>query len=99
MSAQLKPLAATPNRDKGWGTTNPGGYSNAEFDKLLEQALGTMNDENRAAILAQASRVAMVDYGVLPLHFEMTTWAMRKELAYTPRVDQSTQAMLVKRAP
>ncbi len=58
-----------------------------------------MNDENRAAILAQASRVAMADYGVLPLHFEMTTWAMRKELAYTPRVDQSTQAMLVKRAP
>jgi peptide/nickel transport system substrate-binding protein len=99
MSAQLKPLAATPNRDKGWGTTNPGGYSNAEVDKLLEQALGTMNDEDRAAILAQASRVAMADYGVLPLHFEMTTWAMRKELAYTPRVDQSTQAMLVKRTP
>jgi hypothetical protein len=28
----------------------------------------------------------------------MTTWAMRKDLAYTPRVDQNTQAMLVKRA-
>jgi peptide/nickel transport system substrate-binding protein len=98
MSAQIKPLAATPNRDKGWGTTNPGGYSNAEVDKLLEQALGTINDEKRAAILAQASRIAMADYGVLPLHFEMTTWAMRKDLAYTPRVDQNTQAMLVKRA-
>ena len=98
MSAQIKPLAATPNRDKGWGTTNPGGYSNPEVDKLLGQALGTINDEKRAAILAQASRIAMADYGVLPLHFEMTTWAMRKELAYTPRVDQNTQAMLVKRA-
>ena len=41
----------------------------------------------------------MADYGVLPLHFEMTTWAMRKDLAYTPRVDQNTQAMMVKRAP
>jgi len=98
MSAQIKPLAATPNRDKGWGTTNPGGYSNPEVDKLLEQALGTINDEKRAALLAQASRIAMADYGVLPLHFEMTTWAMRKDLAYTPRVDQNTQAMLVKRA-
>jgi peptide/nickel transport system substrate-binding protein len=39
----------------------------------------------------------MADYGVLPLHFEMTTWAMRKELSYTPRVDQTTQATLVKR--
>ena len=41
----------------------------------------------------------MADYGVLPLHFEMTTWAMRKDLAYTPRADQNTQAMLVTRAP
>jgi peptide/nickel transport system substrate-binding protein len=97
MSAQIKPLAATPNKDKGWGTTNPGGYSNPEVDKLLEQALGTIDDGKRAALLAQASRVAMADYGVLPLHFEMTTWAMRKDLAYTPRVDQYTQAMKVTR--
>ncbi len=99
MSAQIKPLAATPNRDKGWGTTNPGGYSNAQVDALLEQALGTIDDAKRAALLAQASRVAMADYGVLPLHFEMTTWAMRKGLGYRPRVDQATQATMVKRAP
>jgi peptide/nickel transport system substrate-binding protein len=98
MSAQLKPLAATPDRDKGWGTTNPGGYSNSAVDALLEQALGTIDDGKRAALLAQASRIAMADYGVLPLHFEMTTWAMRKELSYTPRVDQNTQAMMVRRA-
>jgi peptide/nickel transport system substrate-binding protein len=48
--------------------------------------------------LAEASRLAMDDYGVLPLHFEMTSWAMRRDLVYTPRVDQNTQAMLVKRA-
>ena len=99
MSAQLKPLAATPDRDKGWGTTNPGGYSNREVDALLEKALGTIEDGKRAALLAQASRVAMADYGVLPLHFEMTTWAMRNDLSYTPRVDQNTQATMVRRAP
>ena len=99
MSAQIKPLAATPDRDKGWGTINPGGYSNAKVDALLGEALGTIDDAKRAALLAQASRIAMADYSVLPLHFEMTTWAMRKELAYTPRVDQNTQAMMVKRAP
>jgi peptide/nickel transport system substrate-binding protein len=99
MSAQIKPLAATPNKDKGWGTTNLGGYSNAQVDTLLEQALGTIDDEKRAALLAETSRIAMADYGVLPLHFEMTTWAMRKELTYTPRVDQATEAMTVKQAP
>jgi len=99
MSAQIKPLAATPNRDKGWGTTNPGGYSNPQVDALLGEALGTIDDAKRAALLAQASRIAMADYGVLPLHFEMTTWAMRKGLGYRPRVDQATQATMVERAP
>jgi hypothetical protein len=28
----------------------------------------------------------------------MTTWGMRQDLAYTPRVDQSTQATMVTRA-
>ncbi len=68
------------------------------MDALLAEALATVDDGKRAALLAEASRIAMADYGVLPLHFEMTTWAFRKELAYTPRLDQSTQATLVKRA-
>ena len=89
MSSPLKSLIATPNRDKGMGTTNPGGYSNPKVDALLEQALATVDDGKRAALLAEASRIAMADYGALPLHFEMTTWAFRKELAYTPRLDQS----------
>jgi peptide/nickel transport system substrate-binding protein len=98
MSSPLKSLMATPNRDKGMGTTNPGGYSNPKVDALLQQALATVDDDKRAALLAEASRVAMADYGALPLHFEMTTWAFRKELGYAPRLDQSTQATLVKRA-
>ena len=32
----------------------------------------------RAALLAEASRTAMADYGALPLHFEMTTWALAR---------------------
>jgi peptide/nickel transport system substrate-binding protein len=95
MSGQLKPLAATPDKDKGWGTTNSGGYSNPQVDTLLGEALATIDDGKRAALLAETSRVAMADYGLLPLHFEMTTWAMRKDLTYTPRADQNTQAMLV----
>jgi peptide/nickel transport system substrate-binding protein len=97
MSSPLKSLMATPNKDKGMGTTNPGGYSNKAMDALLEQALATINDERRGALLAQASRIAMDDYGALPLHFEMTTWAFRKDLSYVPRADQYTQATLVRR--
>jgi peptide/nickel transport system substrate-binding protein len=98
MSSPLKALLSTPNRDKGMGTTNPGGYSNPTVDKLTEQALATVDDGKRAALFAEASRVAMADYGALPLHFEMTTWAFKKDLTYVPRTDQNTLAMSVKAA-
>ncbi len=96
MSSPLKSLIATPNRDKGYGPSNSGAYSNAKVDALIDQALATIDDGKRAALLAQASRIAMEDYGLLPLHFEMTTWAMRKDLSYVARADQFTQATLVK---
>jgi len=96
MSSPLKSLIATPNKDKGMGPTNPGSYSNPKVDALIEQALATIDDGKRAALLAQASRTAMEDYGLLPLHFEMTTWAMRRDLDYTARADQFTQATLVR---
>ena len=96
MSSPIKSLAATPNKDKGTGPSNSGGYSNPKVDALLDKALATVDDEGRASLLAEASRVAMADYGVIPLHFEMTTWAFRKDLTYVPRADQMTQAQLVK---
>jgi peptide/nickel transport system substrate-binding protein len=95
MSSPLRALAATPNRDKGTGTSNSGGYSNPKVDALIDKALATVDDAKRAETLAEASRVAMDDYGVIPLHFEMTTWAFRKDLSYVPRADQMTQATLV----
>jgi peptide/nickel transport system substrate-binding protein len=95
MSSPLRALAATPNRDKGTGTSNSGGYSNPKVDALIDKALATVDDAKRGETLAEASRVAMADYGVIPLHFEMTTWAFRKDLSYTPRADQMTQATLV----
>ena len=81
------------------GTSNPGGYSNPQVDALLESALAAIDDEKRAALLAEASRIAMADFGTIPLHFEMTTWAFRKDLAYKPRIDQHTLSMGVTRAP
>ena len=39
----------------------------------------------------------MEDFGAIPLHFEMTTWAFKKDLDYTPRADQYTQGATVKK--
>jgi peptide/nickel transport system substrate-binding protein len=95
MSSPLRSLLATPSKDKGRGFGNSGGYSNPALDALIDKALATIDDEQRGEILAEASRVVMADYGAIPLHFEMTTWAFRKDLNYVPRADQYTLAMKV----
>jgi peptide/nickel transport system substrate-binding protein len=96
MSNPLRALAATPSREKGMGGTNRGRYSNPTMDARLEEAMRTVDDKKREALLREASRLVRADYGILPLHFELSVWAMRKDLSYTGRADQATLAQFVK---
>lgn len=96
MSNSLVSLVATANPATGMGPTNSGRYSNPEVDALIEKARATVDDKAREALLRQASRLAMSDHAVIPLHFEVTPWAFRKGLAYAPRIDQYTLATEVK---
>jgi peptide/nickel transport system substrate-binding protein len=98
MSNPLRALAATPSREKGMGGTNRGRYSNPAMDAKLEEAMRTVDDKQRAALLQEASRLVMADYGILPLQFELSVWAMRKDLSYAGRADQATLAQFVKPA-
>lgn len=98
MSSPLKALLATRDPDKGMGNTNRGRYANADLDAKILEALATVDDTARAAILAEASAMAMADYAILPLHYEVTPWAFRSGLSYEPRADQYTLALSVKPA-
>ena len=53
----------------------------------------TFDAGERSALLRRASALAMADYPLIPLHFEVTPWATVKSLRYTPRIDQYTLAM------
>ncbi len=90
MSSPLKALLATPDKSRGYGGTNRGQYSNPQLDDLLTQALATVDDAKRQELLQQASKVGMQDWAIIPLHFEVTPWAMKNTLTYVPRVDQYT---------
>jgi peptide/nickel transport system substrate-binding protein len=96
MSDSLRPLLGTFDAKKGWGNANRGRYSNGKFDAMLEDALVTINDAKREALLARATEIAMADYGIVPLHFQMNVWAMKKNLGYTPRTDEYTFAWMFK---
>ena len=95
MSNPLRALVATPSREKGMGGTNRGRYSNPAMDAKLEQALRTVDDKKREALLQEASRLVRDDFGILPVQFELSVWAMRKDFTYKARADQATLAQFV----
>jgi peptide/nickel transport system substrate-binding protein len=95
MSHPLRALLATPNREKGMGNNNRGRYANPAMDAKLEEAMRTLDDNKREALLQEASALALSDYGLLPLHFELGVWAMRRGIGYAGRADQATLAQHV----
>lgn len=51
---------------------NDSGYSNPEYDRLLDEASAETDLEKRAAILAQAELVLLDDMPLIPLYFYVT---------------------------
>jgi peptide/nickel transport system substrate-binding protein len=92
-SSPLKSLLGTFSKEKGTGTANRGRYSNPELDKLVEQALATVDDAKRQDLLAKASELAMGDVGLIPSHYQINSWASRKGLKYSARADEYTLAI------
>jgi ABC-type transport system substrate-binding protein len=70
-----------------------GGLDNATGTAhLIEQALQQVDDENRRTMLQRATELAMSDLGLMPVHFQFTIWATKKNVQYTPRTDEYTLA-------
>jgi ABC-type transport system substrate-binding protein len=92
----LRSLVATINADKGNGTFNWSRYSNPKMDQLMEQALATVDNAKREQMLREATQIALRDQAVIPLFFQINTWAARKGYAYTPRTDERTYAYEVR---
>jgi len=91
-SSPLKALIATPNKEKGFGTANRGRYSNAKVDLLLEDALVTVDDARREALLQRATELAIGDTAIVPLYHQVSLWGTRNGIAYVPRTDENTLA-------
>ncbi|MCP5367149.1 MAG: ABC transporter substrate-binding protein [Hyphomicrobiales bacterium] len=89
-SSPLKSLLMTYDKSKGYGASNRGRYSNPEMDAIVVQALSTVDDAKRQDLLAKATEIAMNDVGLIPLHYQISTWASRKGVAFKARTDEST---------
>lgn len=91
-SSPLKSLIHTYDKDRGFGASNRGRYSNPKVDKLIEDALATVDDTKRQALLAEATELAINDVAIIPLHYQVNTWSARKGIRYRARTDEATVA-------
>ncbi|MCB9957315.1 MAG: ABC transporter substrate-binding protein [Rhodospirillaceae bacterium] len=94
-SSPLRSLIVTNDADRGLGGANRGRFSNAEVDALVEEAMQTVDDDARAALLAHATEIAMDQVAIIPTHFQVNTWGTRADLEYEPRTDEYTLATSV----
>lgn len=88
----LRSLAATPNEERGLGAWNWSGYANPALDALIAQSLGAVDPAKREAMARNASALAARELAFIPLHHQIVTWAMKKNITYTPRTDEFTFA-------
>jgi len=95
-SYPLTSLIATVNAEKGMGPCNWSRYSNSKMDLLLDQALATVDNAKREKLLQEATEIAIRDQAVVPLHYQVNTWASRRNFTYLPRTDERTYAHAVK---
>jgi peptide/nickel transport system substrate-binding protein len=85
---------------RGLGTANRGRFADAAIDALIREARTTIDDAGRLRLTQDATRRALREqHALLPLYFQVNTWAMRRGLRYEPRTDEMTLVMSAGRAP
>ena len=58
---------------------------------LSNKALATVDADARGKLLAEATEKAVGEnYGVIPMHYQVNTWAAKKGYSYLPRTDERT---------
>jgi peptide/nickel transport system substrate-binding protein len=62
------------------GVFNDGGWSNAQFDALLDQMAVETDRAKRQQMIEQASRIAQDEVATIPLHQQTVVWAARSNI-------------------
>ena len=97
-SYTLKHLLATSDAASGMGGSNVGRYSNPAFDRILGEALASLDEDRRIELLRSACALAAADRPIIPVVEAKASWAVRKGFRLTPSAYGMTWAWFIKRA-
>jgi len=78
--------------ESGFGRSNYFGYSNAEMDRLIELSDRTLDPAARHESLTKAQELLWQDLPFIPLALRFDLYAVRRDLAWTPRPDRRVRA-------
>lgn len=95
----LQPMMLTVasfDRALNTGVNNRGRYSNKELDALITKASRTMDAAARDDLQKSATRMAIDDVAIIPIHHLKAAWALRKGLVQRPRSDGYTVATAIR---
>jgi peptide/nickel transport system substrate-binding protein len=98
VSYAYRALVHTYDRDRGLGTANRTRHSSPRADALVAEALTTMEEEKRNALLAQAADVAIGEEAIIHMIYHPAyIYAARKPLSVTPYYNGAFLAQAVKK--
>jgi peptide/nickel transport system substrate-binding protein len=92
-SSNLTEWIASSAPDKGRGPVfDPSKYANPKVDEIVERSLTTIDTDKREALYREAERMAMPDLPIIPLHFQVNVFALRKGLTFNMRMQEGIRA-------
>ncbi len=91
----LSGVLATYDKEAGTGSLNRARYSNPQFDAVLKQAAAEFDEGKRNRLLAEATRLAMEDAGILPIYWQKLYWAARKGYVVDPDRGEATSVRFI----
>jgi peptide/nickel transport system substrate-binding protein len=92
-SSNLVQLIASSNPAKGRGAVlDPTHFGDPQVDTIVEQSLATIDPTEREALYDKATELAMPQLPIIPLHFQVNVWAIRKGLTLHQRIYEGTRA-------
>jgi peptide/nickel transport system substrate-binding protein len=78
-SSNLLNFFASSNPEKGRGTVlRRSHFGRPEIDAVIEKSLATFDPEERERLYIEATKMAMAEQAIIPLHFQVNIFAMRK---------------------
>jgi peptide/nickel transport system substrate-binding protein len=89
----------TPDRAAGLGTDNHWGYSSPEVDRLLLEARVAPTLLDRRHALQQVMERVMLELPMVPLVVPYDLYALRRGIAWAPRLDGRVLAAELSREP